>query len=184
MRRAFRMSWEGNLMDTCTVDDCIKPTRSANGTLCKMHYHRWYRHGSTDTAVGTSPTPTASHGRRYKSMTWRHHPLAGKNGKVYIHRVVLYDMIGPGTHPCHWCQTPVTWAPKGTPGILIPDHINGYGDDNRPENLVPSCMSCNTTRGQQARAELLRAAGWWSSHDTIDRLTTGRRREQIITTKP
>src|SRR5689334_2898842 len=35
------------------------------------------------------------------------HPLADGQGRVSLYRCVLYDKIGPGTHPCHWCQNPV-----------------------------------------------------------------------------
>lgn len=164
----------------CTVNGCEKPARSAHAVYCKMHYHRWYRHGSVEVAAGKVPTPSVSHGRRYKTMPAKGHPMAGKNGRAYVHRVVLFDLIGPGTHACHWCGTSVTWAPKGTPGILVPDHLNGYGDDNRSENLVPSCMSCNSTRALQAKSDAMRAVGWWSNHDTIERLTRQQRKPRII----
>jgi hypothetical protein len=72
---------------------------------------------------------------------WEHdHPLATKSG-LLLHRQVLYDELGPGPHPCHWCKRPLDW-----PEIAV-DHLNGVRDDNRPENLVPSCSSpCNAHR--------------------------------------
>lgn len=146
-------------MSACTVDGCAKPARSATATYCPMHYHRVYRHGSTD-AVAHEAGIKVTKGRRYRTTHEPNHPLAQRDGRVYVHRKVLFDTIGPGEHACHWCGTTVRWAPKGTPGILIPDHVNGYGDDNRPDNLVPSCMSCNTARGQQQRSDALRAAGF------------------------
>src|SRR3990167_11499676 len=40
----------------------------------------------------------------------RDHPLGrSRDGKVMLHRIVLYDQIGPGTHACHWCGRLVTW---------------------------------------------------------------------------
>ena len=165
-------------MSTCIVDGCNKNTRSRTASLCHMHYHRWYRHGSTDKASWASGL-TASHGRRYRYVAAKGHPLAGKNGRAYEHRIVLFNLIGPGEHACYWCMETVQWLPKGEPGALIVDHINGYGDDNRPENLVPSCYSCNTTRGLQARSKVLRKAGWWSNNDTIAALKQGGRRDQI-----
>lgn len=151
---------------TCTVPGCDKPARSRKAKLCPMHYHRWYRHGDVH-RVAHKTGITASKGRRYRSRYLPDHPLAGKNGNVYEHRAVLYDKLGQGPHPCHWCDTELDWLPKGTPGALQVDHLNGIGDDNRPENLVPSCASCNTARGQQARADALREHGWWSRYDTV-----------------
>lgn len=167
-------------MHACIVDGCEKPARSNGPTMCPMHYHRQYRHGSTD-KVSTTSGLTASHGRRYRRIAARNHPLVDKSGRVYEHRMVLYDLIGPGVHACHWCEAAVEWLPKGEPGALVVDHINGYGDDNRPENLVPSCYSCNTTRGLQARSDVLRAAGWWSNNDTIASLKGYSRRDPINT---
>lgn len=163
---------------TCSVPDCDKPSRTAKADYCPMHYHRWYRHGSVDkTASGSGIT--ASLGRRYRTIYNPTHPLAGKNGKVYEHRAVLYDQIGPGPHPCHWCEDEVDWLPKGTPGALQVDHLNNDGADNAPANLAPSCAGCNTARGQQRKAAALASQGWWSSHDTIARLKSGGRRAPI-----
>lgn len=77
----------------------------------------------------------------------RSHPTASKGGLVYEHRRVLYDTIGPGTHPCFWCLSPVSWeAPNGDPNRLVVDHLNSDRADNRPENLVPSCHGDNVSR--------------------------------------
>lgn len=144
-----------------------------------MHYHRWYRHGDVE-RTATSSGVSASHGRRYASVYLPNHPLAGRNGKVYAHRVALYAAIGPGAHACHWCSALVRWdATRGETDCLNVDHLNGLGDDNRPENLVPSCTACNTTRGAQARSRALRKAGWWSKNDTIAHLRNSARRPQI-----
>lgn len=160
---------------TCVIEGCDKPRRSAGADWCKMHYHRWYRHGSTD-KVATRAGITASLGRRYRVVAAKGHPLAMANGRAYEHRVVLFDAIGPGPHACHWCGTEVDWLTKGDPANLLPDHVNGDGADNRVANLVPSCGPCNSARGSKARAEALREAGWWSHHDTIAHLANGGRR--------
>ncbi|QJU52941.1 hypothetical protein SCB71_06365 [Herbiconiux sp. KACC 21604] len=170
-------------MPACTAPGCSKPARSSKAAYCPMHYHRLYRHGSLD-AVAHKAGVTASKGRRYRITRDPSHPLAMASGLVYVHRKVLYDIIGPGEHSCHWCGTTIRWAPKGTPGILVPDHLNGYGDDNRPENLVPSCMSCNITRAQQERSAALRNAGFWSANDTIAHLKHKGRKDPIQAAEP
>lgn len=164
---------------TCTLPECNKPSRSKSANMCPMHYHRAYRHGDVNKVAHRSGV-TVSHGRRYKTVTSKGHPLAHASGKVYEHRLVLWEAIGPGWHACHHCQRPVSWDHgKGHPDTLQVDHLNNYGDDNRPENLAPSCLDCNSTRGAQRRADALREAGWWSSNDTIDALKSQRRRPRI-----
>lgn len=159
---------------TCGVDGCQKPPRSPKAELCKMHYHRRYRHGDV-AKVATRLRPTG-YVRSYQAVYRPGHPLSGSNGKVYAHRLALYEQIGPGWHPCHWCSTPVTWdATRGEPTALVADHINAIGDDNRPENLVASCWGCNTTRGTQNRHRALVADGFWAANDTVGRLKRGRR---------
>lgn len=77
----------------------------------------------------------------YRFLTSQYgHPLSGDNGVVQEHRKVLYDKIGPGFHPCHWCGKQISWGGSG--GINV-DHLNGVKDDNRSENLVVSCCLCN-----------------------------------------
>ena len=163
---------------TCILDGCDKTARSAAPSLCPMHYHRQYRHGDVNALANTSGV-TVSKGRRYRTARAPGHPLAGKSGVVYVHRMVLFDSIGPGVHACHWCNTAVEWAPKGHPRELQPDHLNGDGADNGIDNLVPSCRRCNTARAQQARSDALRAAGFWSGSDTIAGLRSGGRAARV-----
>lgn len=160
---------------TCTLANCNKPSRNTHSpALCKMHYHRQYRHGGVEKVAHLSGV-TASLGRRYRTVPAKGHPVAMANGQAYEHRVVLYNTIGPGIHACHWCGTEIEWASKGAPRELQPDHLNNDGADNRPENLVPACRACNTARGGQRRSDALRAAGWWSQNDTVAALVVGRR---------
>lgn len=162
-------------MKVCDIDGCDKPARSAKAAWCKMHYHRWYRHGSTDKVAHRAGISVSS-GRHYKTKYVVGHPVAAADGKAYVHRVVLYDAIGAGPHPCYWCATPVDWLPRGEPNCLQVDHLNGHTDDNRVENLAPSCGRCNAMRALQARSDALRDAGWWSQHDTIEGLRDPSRR--------
>ena len=161
----------------CSVPDCDKPTRSGKALLCAMHYHRQYRHGDVNKTARDTRV-TASGGRRYRWLYLPNHPLSHVGGRVYEHRAVLYDVIGAGPHPCHWCAASVDWLPHGEEGELQVDHLNGIGDDNRPANLVPACRPCNSRRAQQAKSDALRDAGWWSLNDTIASLRPGRSRRR------
>lgn len=85
---------------------------------------------------------------RYRYIQSPDHPLATGKGSVAEHRLVLYEKIGPGPHPCHWCQAPVDWLPgeRTAAGALTADHVDNDSRNNAPENLVPSCHRCNSIR--------------------------------------
>ena len=76
------------------------------------------------------------------------HPATAACGITGYHRVVLWDKLEGQNTNCHWCDTPLYWE-KGFPthkdGLVV-DHLNGIKNDDRPENLVPSCGRCNLTR--------------------------------------
>jgi len=57
---------------------------------------------------------------------------------VFEHRAVLYDEIGGGGHPCHYCGIVVYWQYD-----LVVDHVDEDKTNNSPANLVPSCTPCN-----------------------------------------
>jgi hypothetical protein len=85
--------------------------------------------------------------KNYRSVTANGHPLAGKSRVMLLHRKLLFDRIGPGSHPCHWCGEPVEWrVGRPTIGSLVVDHVDHDKLNNAPENLVPSCNPCNGHR--------------------------------------
>ncbi len=88
--------------------------------------------------------------------TARDHPIAPPSGIVAVARLALYEKIGPGPHPCNWCGEPVDWILGLVPGCLVADHLNWDRNDDRPENLVPSCRTCNAHRAQKGNRPLLR----------------------------
>ena len=105
--------------------------------------------------------------RGYVLLTGCDHPLA-IGGIVGEHRVVLYEKIGPGTHSCNWCGTPVTWMVGKIADVhkrgkkLCADHVDRNTQNNAPENLVPACGACNTTRSSDHRVakRVLRRELW------------------------
>lgn len=88
----------------------------------------------------------------YHSIRNPKHPLARQGGKVALNRMALFDAIGPGPHPCHWCGIELHWATHTmakSAGILLADHVDGNRDNNDPSNLVPSCHRCNVIRASR-----------------------------------
>lgn len=65
---------------------------------------------------------------------------------MYVHRIVLYEKIGPGTHDCHWCRKEVEWSVTGSRKLVV-DHLDGVKTNNDPSNLVAACHRCNSIRG-------------------------------------
>ena len=144
---------------TCSVDGCTTSARSGGAELCSKHYFRQYRHGDP-LAVYWDQAVRVTHGRRYKSAYLPDHPLSMKNGKVYVHRAVLFDVIGFGPHLCHWCGTPLTWGGTSSTSLAV-DHLDGFGDNNDPGNLVPSCPACNAGRGIHLK-QAANSGRWWN----------------------
>ena len=88
----------------------------------------------------------------YLGMRCPEHPLAGKRGFAPIHRVVLYDAIGPGPHPCFRCERPLNWyarlpSRRRPPDYLVVHHFDGWSLNNSLDNLRPSCGPCNNSEG-------------------------------------
>ena len=83
------------------------------------------------------------------------HPLSQslskcrRYAKAYVHRLVLYEKIGPGEHACHWCSKLISWDNKRGPLRLMADHVDGDKWNNTPDNLVPACWRCNGRRAVQ-----------------------------------
>lgn len=88
---------------------------------------------------------------KYKSVLRPGHVLADKDGRVRVHRLVLYEKIGGGQHCCYWCSVPVGWL-EPPPNRLVADHVDADKWNNAPTNLVPSCDRCNAGREKRARS--------------------------------
>jgi len=93
--------------------------------------------------------------RGYLAQWLPEHPLGIGRRYVYVHRVVLYDKIGPGAHPCHWCDKSVFWDrqwPRDEDALVV-DHVDRDVANNDPSNLVPSCGPCNAMRDRERDQE-------------------------------
>lgn len=129
----------------CTIEGCGRIGN--NRGLCLMHAKRVRRNGTAETRpVGAAPPPRVGKYRRV--FVGKDHPLAHARGTVWAHRLALYEAIGPGEHPCHWCGVLVHWEARwpASPDGLCADHIDNNRENNDPSNLVPACGPCNTSR--------------------------------------
>jgi hypothetical protein len=131
---------------TCSTTDCPQPMYAKQ--LCVMHYTRLRLTGTVGAPSRYRAEPGAGsiNGYGYIVHTNRHdHPLATAQGKLLEHRAVLFDAIGPGTHPCHWCGVILPWQGRASQRICT-DHLDHNKLNNARDNLVVSCLDCNTKR--------------------------------------
>lgn len=89
-------------------------------------------------------------------MSIPEHPLANGTKTISTCRVVLYDKIGPGPHPCHDCGDLVDWLAAYQPGSLCVDHLDWNPLNDAPDNLAPACRRCNTTRRRDGKKPRIR----------------------------
>jgi hypothetical protein len=132
----------------CTIEGCDKPLRYPSYGWCRSHYNRWYDTGDPGDTTFRRPTGTWIQAGRYMVHV-PDHPLGRGAGGIHAARIVLFDKIGYGPHRCHWCRIPITWCASTYTGLgaqIHADHVNGDTLDDRRENLVQSCPSCNGKR--------------------------------------
>lgn len=133
----------------CMADGCSRPHSS--GGYCNVHYLRIRNSGSLE--LVERPRVGSIDGGGYRLLGWKGHPLAVGQGQVRQHRAVLFDHIGHGPHPCHWCGAEVRWDltwPRDRLALVV-DHVNFDRQDNSLDNLVPSCQPCNFARSVERR---------------------------------
>lgn len=129
----------------CEVQGCAEPARRWG--MCTAHSRAFRTHGDPTVRVRRERGTGYVQPNGYIMLGGTGHPLANKHGLVYVHRMVLYDKIGPGPHKCRWCGATVRWVLGGLiKGALVADHLDWDATNNDPSNLVPSCNPCNASR--------------------------------------
>jgi hypothetical protein len=80
---------------------------------------------------------------------WRpKHPLAPPGGTLPRGRVVLYEKLGPGAHPCTFCGKVLSWVGKP---LLNVCHLDLDKDNDAPGNLAAACRSCSVRHGHDEK---------------------------------
>lgn len=59
--------------------------------------------------------------------------------------MLLWEHLGTGSQPCHWCGLVVDWLTPFPAGLVV-DHVDANRRNNALANLVPSCAPCNSRR--------------------------------------
>lgn len=133
----------------CTVEGCSQPLYCRG--YCTTHYTRLLRTGDLRGAARERGQwgSGSVNGDGYRVGHDAAHPLATAQGKLLAHRSALYEVLGGGLHPCHWCGKRLTWRGAAESRICV-DHLNDDRLDNDPANLVAACLDCNTKRGATA----------------------------------
>jgi len=132
--------------ESCTVSGCTRPKYARS--VCVMHYTRLRRDGHVGSTLSQKRAYGSGHINEdgYLVVRGAGHLLATSQDKLLAHRGVLYDAIGPGPHPCHWCARSLPWQGKTAADCINVDHLDFNRLNNARQNLVPSCLDCNTKR--------------------------------------
>jgi len=131
----------------CRAEGCENDAVYKKEQLCQKHYFRQKRYGTTELTRPKAVPLRSMDERGYILAHDPSHALAYKNGYVYEHRKVVFDILGPGLRSCALCGARVTWE------TVHIDHIDSNPSNNKQDNLRPLCRACNVQRSYPERHE-------------------------------
>lgn len=124
--------------EKCKNPECDRPFSRISSGLCEKCYYRLRRRGTVKERNCKYRYKT---GAGYIEILKPDHPLSNNHGRVFEHRLIMFEKLGGDDQCCEWCGKRLSWTE------IIIDHLNEIKDDNRIENLVVSCNNCNRARG-------------------------------------
>ena len=129
----------------CAFENCGKPATGPHAKYCKACVEQRRRTGgfSRKPHKGRTIRPNG-----YTTVVQLGHWLSDRHGRVYEHRLVLYNKCNGKDPCCFWCGSALRWkVSRLSADAVVVDHLNEAKGDNRPDNLVPACIACNRARG-------------------------------------
>jgi 5-methylcytosine-specific restriction endonuclease McrA len=138
LRRSEQIKARQSKCVQCSTPECSgRATRKSYG-LCEACYYQRRRTGSTKRQPARY---TYQRKDGYVMVKSPDHPLSTRDGWVFEHRKVAFDLRSGVVGPCHWCGNLLTWR------SAVIDHLNEDRADNSEDNLVITCSRCNRIRG-------------------------------------
>lgn len=124
----------------CKIEGCERNAMYRNDCVCQKHYFRFMRTGSYDLKPKRERQYRRSNLKGYQLLFEPNHSLAMKDGYVYEHRFVAFEIYNGVLPNCEFCHKELTWT-----NCHI-DHIDNNIKNNSPNNLRAICRGCNVMR--------------------------------------
>lgn len=130
----------------CSVPGCERAANYKQDMICQMHYFRRMRNGTFDLKeTKYQKQGYHEHSNGYRLLKIPGHPIARKDGVIFEHRAVMFDIHGWDLPPCEKCGAESDWFTRKT----HIDHIDKDRTNNNPSNLRVLCNPCNVSRTEK-----------------------------------
>ncbi len=128
----------------CKIKDCGNSAVYKKDQVCQKHYFRFMRTGTYD--LSQKKKLRLQNPAGYYKVYAPEHPLANKDGYVYEHRFVFYNIKAKNVSNCELCDSSINWK------SLHIDHVDNDVTNNKVDNLRALCRGCNVFRGHTAES--------------------------------
>ena len=129
----------------CSIEGCDNPVMYKTRQICQMHYFRYMRNGTYE-KVQKRRTTVLYTPNGYKRVFMPNHDLSTRDGFVFEHRALFYNLTKGLVLSCDFCGA--DWSFRSYRDHV--DHIDNDKLNNSIYNLRPLCNACNTGRGKGA----------------------------------
>lgn len=125
----------------CKVHGCSNRATRIKWGCCERCHARSLRSGSVAMTLEIRVGKRTRTSSGYIKLRTKGHAMADSSGMAFEHRLVAFEMHSGQCPNCYWCGKALPWKDCAV------DHLNEVKADNRPANLVVSCLRCNRGRG-------------------------------------